>query len=111
MLPVRACTPDAAAVAEGDAVDVRPARPTRAVPGIEWQMGAVLRFKSMMAAEGHAVQVARMCFDRRYAFERIALAHTSSRDPLRRLALELFQTCVQAELDARAHPAGATAAH
>jgi len=111
MLPVRACTPDAESPVEGDMVGARPARPTRAVPGIEWQMGAVLRFKSMMAAEGHAVQVARMCFDRRYAFERIALAHTSSRDPLRRLALELFQTCVQSELDSRARQTGATATH
>ncbi len=59
--------------------------------------GAVLRFKSMMALEGHALQVARMGFDRRYVYEQIALAHTSARDPLRRLALELFQACHQSE--------------
>ena len=55
-------------------------------------MGALLRFRSLMALDGHPVQVARMCFDRAYAYERIALAHTSAHDPLRRVALELFQT-------------------
>jgi hypothetical protein len=54
-------------------------------------MGALLRFRSMMALEGQTVQVARMCFDRLYAYDRIALAHASASDPLRRLALELFQ--------------------
>ena len=55
-------------------------------------MGALLRFKSLMAQEHLPVQVARMCFDRDYAYERIATAHASAHDPLRRLALELFQT-------------------
>jgi hypothetical protein len=54
-------------------------------------MGALLRFRSMMVAEGQSVQLARMCFDRLYAYERIAAAHASASDPLRRLALELFQ--------------------
>lgn len=54
-------------------------------------MGALLRFKGMMALEGQAVHVARMCFDRLYAYDRIAQAHASASDPLRRLALELFQ--------------------
>ncbi|OYT89741.1 MAG: hypothetical protein CFE46_04945 [Burkholderiales bacterium PBB6] len=55
-------------------------------------MGALLHFRSLMALDGHAVQVARMCYDRLYAYERIATAHGSAHDPLRRLALELFQT-------------------
>jgi hypothetical protein len=54
-------------------------------------MGALLRFKTLMKNEGQAVQVARMCYDRLYACDRIALAHASASDPLRRLALELFQ--------------------
>jgi hypothetical protein len=54
-------------------------------------MGTLLRFKSLMAMEGQTVHVARMCYDRQYAFERIANAHTSAFDPLRRVALELFQ--------------------
>ena len=68
-------------------------RPIRTLPiGLEIGMGALLRFKSMMALDGQTVQVARMCYDRDYAYERIACAHGSASDPLRRLALELFQT-------------------
>ncbi len=54
-------------------------------------MGALLRFKGLMAQDGQAVHVARMCYDRLYAYDRIAQAHASASDPLRRLALELFQ--------------------
>ena len=36
---------------------------------------------------------ARMCFDRLYAYERIALAHASSDPALRQLALQLFHAC------------------
>ena len=67
--------------------------PIRSLPiGLEIGMGALLRFKSMMALDGQTVQVARMCYDSDYACERIACAHGSASDPLRRLALELFQT-------------------
>jgi hypothetical protein len=55
------------------------------------EMGALLRFKSHMALQGQPVQVARMCFDRLYAYERIASAHATGADPLQRMALELFQ--------------------
>lgn len=67
--------------------------PTPARPGLgdDPGMGALLRFKSLMAREGMTVHVARMCYDRLYAYERIALAHAGAQDPLRRLALELFQ--------------------
>jgi hypothetical protein len=57
----------------------------------ELGIGALLRFKSMMALEGQAVHLARLCYDKLYAYERIAAAHASSDDGLRRLALELFQ--------------------
>lgn len=57
----------------------------------ELGMGALLRFRSLMVQQGHSVQVARMCFDKLYAYERIASAHATESEPLRRLALELFQ--------------------
>src|SRR5471032_2063825 len=57
----------------------------------ELGVGALLRFKSMMAVEGHTVHLARLCYDKLYAYERIAAAHTSGDEGLRRLALELFQ--------------------
>ncbi len=74
----------------------------RPAPSPDIDMGALLRFKSLMALEHQPVQVARMCYDRRYAYERIATAHASARDPLRRLALELFQAYHRRELLARA---------
>ena len=57
----------------------------------ELGVGALLRFKSMMALEGQTVHLARLCYDKLYAYERIATAHSCSDDGLRRLALELFQ--------------------
>ncbi len=57
----------------------------------ELGIGALLRFKSMMANEGQTVHLARLCYDKLYAYERIAAAHASSDESLRRLALELFQ--------------------
>ena len=57
----------------------------------ELGVGALLRFKSMMAHEGQSVHLARLCYDKLYAYERIAVAHSSGDDNLRRLALELFQ--------------------
>jgi len=84
-------------------------RPGRAVPPLatDLDMGALLRFKSLMAQEHLPVQVARMCFDRDYAYERIATAHASAHDPLRRLALELFQTYHVRDLAAAVGTAGA----
>ena len=57
----------------------------------ELGVGALLRFKSMMAVEGQTVHLARLCYDKLYAYERIAAAHASNDENLRRLALELFQ--------------------
>ncbi|HSI47297.1 MAG TPA: hypothetical protein VLA61_03435 [Ideonella sp.] len=84
-----AAVPVAAMVAPeaGQLDDAELSRPVVADVG----MGTLLRFKSLMAIEGQTVHVARMCYDRQYAFERIANAHTSAFDPLRRVALALFQ--------------------
>ncbi len=49
------------------------------------------RFKDLMAGEGWPVHAARMIFDRVYAHERLAFAHSSANDALRRLALDLFR--------------------
>ncbi len=65
--------------------------PRRAVVAPEASTAELLRFQGLMAGEGHAVQVGRMCYDRPYAFDCIALAHASASDPLRRLALALFR--------------------
>jgi len=82
------------------ALAMRPPRATRSsIAGFstthmqadELGVGALLRFKSMMAVEGQTVHLARLCYDKLYAYERIAVAHASSDENLRRLALELFQ--------------------
>ncbi|UUX95426.1 hypothetical protein [Aquabacterium sp. J223] len=51
----------------------------------------LVTFKQQMEAEGWPVSLARMCYDRLYAYERIAQAHASAADDLRRSALQLFQ--------------------
>jgi hypothetical protein len=51
---------------------------------------AMARFRRLMLGEGWAVDLARMCVDRPYAFECLALAHTSSDADLRTAALDLF---------------------
>jgi hypothetical protein len=82
------------------ALAARPPRATRSqVAGFstthmqadELGIGALLRFKSLMAHEGQSVHLARLCYDKLYAYERIAAAHACSDENLRRLALELFQ--------------------
>lgn len=60
-----------------------------AAPGV--QLEQLERFKGLMAEQGWPVHVARMLFDRLYAFDRIVLAHTSADGPLRALALDLFR--------------------
>ena len=47
-------------------------------------------FVRAMAAQGHAVQPARLGYDRRYALDCLALGHASSDDALRAIAVELF---------------------
>lgn len=53
------------------------------------------RFRALMAQEGWPVSLHRMCLDRLYARECIAQAHTSAADPLRAIAVDLFEACVQ----------------
>lgn len=49
------------------------------------------RFRALMAEEGWPVHAARMLFDRVYAHERLAFAHSSANQILRDLALDLFR--------------------
>lgn len=60
-----------------------------AAPGLE--LATLERFQRLMSAEGWPVQIQRMCFDRLYARERIALGHTSASWHLRQLSLQLFR--------------------
>lgn len=63
-----------------------PARPVALIDDLK----ALGRFRSMMAEQDLPVNVARMMFDKPYAFDRIALAHSSADESLQRLALRLF---------------------
>ncbi|NKI97035.1 hypothetical protein [Rhizobacter sp. SG703] len=51
---------------------------------------ALSGFRTLMAREGTPVNIARMMFDRPYAYERIAVAHGSADAALQRAALQLF---------------------
>ena len=53
---------------------------------------ALSKFRRLMQNEGSIVDLARMCLDRHYALERLAQAHASANEPLRRVAVELFST-------------------
>jgi hypothetical protein len=53
---------------------------------------SLFRFCRLMQREGNPVDFERMCLDTRYAFERLAQAHASACEPLRRMALDLFST-------------------
>ena len=48
------------------------------------------RLRRLMAEEGWPVDLARMCIDTDYAYECLALAHTSGNERLRHAAVELF---------------------
>lgn len=65
--------------------------PRRPVLASGVSMADLLRFQALMAAEGQSVHLARMCYDKPYAFEQVANGHASASDLLRRLALLLFQ--------------------
>lgn len=68
----------------------------RADARVQLPMGArvktatLLRFARAMARQGHAVQMARLGYDRLYALDCFARAHASPDDVLRADALELF---------------------
>lgn len=80
--------PGAGAPAPGAGRRLLPRRPVLA-QGLA--MADLLRFQALMAADGQSVQLARLCYDKPYALECIANGHASASDPLRRLALLLFQ--------------------
>jgi hypothetical protein len=48
------------------------------------------RFSQLMAYEGMAADTRRMQSDSQYAFEQLALAHTSTYDSLRYCAMQVF---------------------
>lgn len=52
---------------------------------------ALLKLRRLMRAEGHDVDVQRMCLDAGYAADQLAAAHTSSDAQLRATALALFE--------------------
>jgi hypothetical protein len=100
MIPVPVPEVDALRHPAAEFLPFRPATRPRAASALagcagaqaeELGIGALLRFKSLMAAEAQHVHLARLCYDRLYAYERFAAAHASASDDLRRLALELFQ--------------------
>jgi hypothetical protein len=65
--------------------------PTVMLPAAGRVSSATLRaFVRAMAAQGCAVQAARLGYDRLYAFECFARAHACDDAALRALALELF---------------------
>ena len=81
---------------ESSSAGFRPFEPPRlpraaSAPAGDVELGALLRFKTLMAADGQEVHLTRLCHDKLYAYERIAAAHAGGSEELRRLALELFQ--------------------
>jgi hypothetical protein len=48
------------------------------------------QFKHLMAYDGTAVDTQRMLTDSHYAFEQLALAHTSTSELLRQCAMRVF---------------------
>ncbi|WKB52359.1 hypothetical protein [Eleftheria terrae] len=65
--------------------------PESVVPASE--LLTLARFRELMAGYGWPVQIGRMLVDRAYAFDRMALAHSSGDETLSALALELFESC------------------
>lgn len=51
----------------------------------------LLLFRALMKAQGGHVDMQRMLYDRVYACDRLALAHTCADDALRALSVELFE--------------------
>ena len=64
------------------------------VPAGVLDMRLLDRFRASMARCGEDVLVHRMRYDRRYAFDRIVIAHNSIDRHLRRLAAQLFDEYV-----------------
>jgi hypothetical protein len=68
-------------------IESQAARPAAVLP---LPVSSLARFQRLMAYEGWAVDVSRMCIDTAYAHDCLATAHTSSHEPLRQAALQLF---------------------
>jgi hypothetical protein len=62
---------------------------TRPVAFIE-DLKSLGRFRARMAEDAYPVNVARMMYDRAYAYDRLSLAHGSADETLRQLAMQLF---------------------
>ena len=58
--------------------------------GFASALAVLSRFKELMAAEGVAVDTHRMVGDSAYAFEQLALGHTSDSERMRHCAMRLF---------------------
>ena len=72
----------------------QPARQTpdrQAAAVLPLPVSTLARFQRLMAYEGWAVDVARMCLDTAYAHDCLATAHTSNLPALRQAALQLFE--------------------
>jgi len=66
-------------------------QPSRSPVAQNVELADLERFKALMGESHWPVHVARMLFDRQYAYDRIVLAHTSRNFELRTLALNLFK--------------------
>jgi hypothetical protein len=75
-----------------EATPLAPAAPGRAAAVAALENPPLQRFCRLMARAGLEVDALRMCVDRSYAFERLALAHAGDVGALRQSALDLFAT-------------------
>ena len=78
--------------ASNPATTPAPTAPGRAAAVAALQNPPLQRFCRLMARTGLQVDALRMCLDRAYAFEQLALAHAGDIPNLRQCALDLFAT-------------------
>jgi hypothetical protein len=94
MLPLPQVTELDELPAEFTADTLWPGLGQRRVPAAQCEahldVALLQEFKLLMGLEAWPVQIARMCYDRLYAYERIAQAHASASAALRQVALQLF---------------------
>lgn len=69
----------------------RPA-PWAAAAVMPLPVSVLAMFRRQMAYEGQDVDLLRLCSDPAYAQACLATAHTSSRETLRRMAVQLFES-------------------
>ncbi len=53
-------------------------------------LASLSRFRALMQEDGQSVDTQRMLSDSRYAFEQLAMAHTSTYENLRQCAMQVF---------------------